>query len=331
MGTGDSHDSGKLEASKLNAFDFGERMKHEIGKVFFGHHDVVEQVLVAFLSGGHVLLEGVPGIAKTLLARTVAELSGCEFKRVQFTPDLMPSDVIGTNIYDMRHGEFSLRKGPIFTDVLLADEVNRTPPKTQSALLQAMEEHNVTIDGVDYPLDGVFFVIATQNPIEYEGTYPLPEAQLDRFFLKLLVEYPESADELAILANHHSGFDPQNLGEAGITPLVEEQTLVGIQEQIEKITVEQGILDYILQIVHKTREAFQLTLGASPRASIALLKGSKALAALRGREFVIPDDVKSLALPILRHRLTVTPEAEIEGVTPDQIINNILNAVPVPR
>ena len=320
-----------MEARFLNAFDFGERMKSEIGKVFFGHDEVVEQSLVSLLSGGHILLEGVPGIAKTLLARTIAELTGCQFKRIQFTPDLMPSDVIGTNIYDMKHGEFALRKGPIFTDVLLADEVNRTPPKTQSALLQAMEEQNVTIDGVDYALEGVFFVIATQNPIEYEGTYPLPEAQLDRFFMKLLVSYPETSEELAILESHHGGFSPQALNEAGIQPLVNEGTIAEIQKQIVKTTVESGILDYILKIVHQTREAFQLTIGASPRASIALLKGSKALAALRNRDFVIPDDVKTLALPILRHRLVLTPESEIEGVTSDQIIQNILTSVDVPR
>ena len=315
----------------MNVFDFGERMKSEIGKVFFGHDEVVEQTLVSLLSGGHVLLEGVPGIAKTLLARTIAELSGCQFKRIQFTPDLMPSDVIGTNIYDMKHGEFALRRGPIFTDVLLADEVNRTPPKTQSALLQAMEEQNVTIDGVDYALEGVFFVIATQNPIEYEGTYPLPEAQLDRFFMKLLVSYPEMDEELAILESHHGGFSPQALGKAGIQPLVDEGSIHQLQIQIVNVTVEPGILDYILKIVHRTREAFQLTIGASPRASISLLKGSKALAALRNRDFVIPDDVKSLALPILRHRLVLTPEAEIEGVTSDQIIQNILSSVDVPR
>jgi MoxR-like ATPase len=320
-----------MEERALNVTEFGQQMKGEIRKIFFGQNEVVDHVLICLLSGGHALLEGVPGIAKTLLARTVSVLTGCEFKRVQFTPDLMPSDVLGTNVYDMQQAAFHLRKGPIFTNVLLADEINRTPPKTQSALLQAMEERVVTIDGVDYTLDGIFFVIATQNPVEYEGTYPLPEAQLDRFFMKILLSYPQEAEERQIVQSHHRGFDPQLLSASGITPLVDVAQLKSLQKQIVAVKVEEGVIGYILQIVRRTRGAFQLTLGASPRASIALLKGAKALAALRGRDFVIPDDVKTLALPILRHRVIVTPEAEIEGVTSDQVIQTLLAGIEVPR
>ncbi len=310
---------------------FGQQIKTEIGRVFFGHDEVVEQVLVGLLSEGHVLLEGVPGIAKTLLARTISCLTGCEFKRVQFTPDLMPSDVIGTNIYDIQKGIFHLRKGPVFTNILLADEINRTPPKTQSALLQAMEERLVTIDGTDHPLEGIFWVIATQNPIEYEGTYPLPEAQLDRFFMKILLSYPPEAEERRILLHHHQGFRPQHLADAGLQPIINLAELKALQRQMVAVKVEDGVVNYVLQIVRKTRESFQLLLGASPRGSIALLKGAKALAALRGRDFVTPDDVKTLALPILRHRIIITPEAEIEGVNSDQVIQSLLASIEVPR
>jgi MoxR-like ATPase len=315
----------------LNVLDFGERMKSEVGKVIFGQEEVVEHMLVCLLCDGHVLLEGVPGIAKTLLARTMAHLVGGEFKRVQFTPDLMPSDVIGTNVYNMQQGSFQLRQGPVFTNMLLGDEINRTPPKTQSALLQAMEERTVTIDGVDHPLPDVFFVIATQNPVEYEGTYPLPEAQLDRFFMKVLLEYPEEEDERAILRSHHAGFNPQQLAQSGITQLTGLDTVEQLQRELVNITVEEGVIGYILEIVRKTREAFQLLLGASPRASIALLKGAKAMAALKGRDYVIPDDVKMLALPILRHRILVTPESELEGVTSDQVVESLISGVDIPR
>jgi MoxR-like ATPase len=315
----------------MNVNEFEQRMRAEISKVIHGQSEIVEQILVCLLARGHVLLEGVPGIAKTLLARTVAHLTGCEFKRIQFTPDLMPSDVTGTNVYDATSAQFQLRRGPVFTHILLADEINRTPPKTQSALLQAMEERHVTIDGRDYALEGIFFVLATQNPIEYEGTYPLPEAQLDRFLMKVLISYPSAPEEELILRSQHTGFDPHDLAKAclqAVTSLAELQTL---QDQTAQVRVEDGVFQYIVQIVRKTRESYSVLLGASPRASIALLRGSKALAALRGRDFVIPDDVKYLAPPMLRHRLILKPEAEIEGITPDQALQTLLSAIPVPR
>ncbi|MBI3460059.1 MoxR family ATPase [Candidatus Acetothermia bacterium] len=320
-----------MEHSLMNVNEFGQQMKSEISKVIHGQGEVIEHLLVCLLARGHVLLEGVPGIAKTLLARTVAHLTGGEFKRIQFTPDLMPSDVTGTNVYDAKSSQFQLRKGPVFTNVLLADEINRTPPKTQSALLQAMEERHVTIDGTDYALDGIFFVLATQNPIEYEGTYPLPEAQLDRFLMKVLMTYPSALDEQSILKSHHTGFDPHDLIRANLKPVTTLAELQALQTQVAQIRVEEGIFQYIVEIVRKTRNAYAILLGASPRASVALLKCSKALAALRSRDFVIPDDVKYLAPPILRHRLILKPEAEIEGITTDQALQTILNSIPVPR
>jgi MoxR-like ATPase len=315
----------------MNVSEFGQAMKAEIAKVIHGQTEVIEQILVCLLARGHVLLEGVPGIAKTLLARTIAHLTGGEFKRIQFTPDLMPSDITGTNVFDAKSSQFYLRQGPIFTNVLLADEINRTPPKTQAALLQAMEERQVTIDGTDYLLGGIFSVLATQNPIEYEGTYPLPEAQLDRFLMKVLIAYPSANEENSILRSHHSGFDPHDLAQAGLRPVANPTQLEALQGQAAQVRVEDGIFQYIIEIVRKTREAYTILLGASPRAAIALLKASKALAALRGRDFAIPDDVKYLAPAILRHRLILKPEVEIEGITPDQVLQTILNSIPVPR
>jgi len=289
------------------------------------------QVLVALLAEGHVLLEGVPGIAKTLLVRTLAHAISADFKRIQFTPDLMPSDVVGTNVFDPTRSEFRLRRGPVFTNILLADEINRTPPKTQAALLEAMEERRVTIDGEPYPLPGTFMVLATQNPIEYEGTYPLPEAQLDRFMLKVMVGYPEAAEEHQILLNYNGGFRPRKIEDAGVKAVAGEADLAACREEIAKVVVDEPIMHYIEEIVQRTRRERNLILGASPRASITFLLTAKAMAGIRGRGFVIPDDIKALAPAVLRHRLILRPEAEIEGLTPDRIVANILAAVEVPR
>ena len=303
----------------------------EIRKVVVGQEAVVEQVLVTLLANGHVLLEGVPGVAKTLLVRTIALAISADFKRIQFTPDLMPSDVVGTNVFDPSRGEFRLRLGPVHTNILLADEINRTPPKTQAALLEAMEERRVTIDGDPNPLPSLFMVLATQNPIEYEGTYPLPEAQLDRFMLKVLVGYPEAAEEHRVLQSYNAGFNMLNLEDAGVKGVTNESDIAACRDEISKVVVDDPIMTYIGEVVRRTRQDRNLILGASPRASITLLLTSKALAAMRGRNFVIPDDIKSLAPAVMRHRLILRPEAEIEGLTPDRVVANILASVEVPR
>lgn len=308
-----------------------ERARAQTSRVIIGQEAVVEQVMIALLADGHALLEGVPGVAKTLMVRVIASTLGLEFKRIQFTPDLMPSDVIGTTIYDSRTNDFSVRKGPLFTHVLLADEINRTPPKTQSALLEAMEERKVTIDGISHPLPQPFIVFATQNPIEYEGTYPLPEAQLDRFLLKILVEYPTEPEEQAVLNLHQSGFRSQRLEEAGLERALSAEELERCRAIVAGVNVEEPVMSYLLQIVRKTRQSDYLVVGGSPRAGIALLLASKALAAMRGRDFVTPDDVKRLALPVLRHRLVLKPEAEVEGLNADRILQGLLETVLVPR
>ena len=308
-----------------------EAVRTESGRVIRGQEEVIEQVLVCLLSRGHALLEGVPGIAKTLIAKTLAVIVGCDFKRVQFTPDLMPSDVTGTNVFDLRTSSFTLRRGPVFTNILLADEINRTPPKTQAALLQAMEERVVTIDGEDHPLGEPFFVMATQNPVEYEGTYPLPEAQLDRFLMKILVSYPTAAEEEGILRQAHSGITAHDPVSAGVKAVVSPESLAAAQAEIGAVRVDDGLFRYIVQAVRKSREAYGVVLGGSPRAALALLRCGKTLAALRGRDYLIPDDVKDLAPAILRHRLILRPEVELEGVTPDHVVTTTLSAVPVPR
>ncbi len=311
--------------------ELGESLKNETAKVISGQEEVIDQMLVCILSRGHVLLEGVPGIAKTLMAKTLAHVLGCDFKRIQFTPDLMPTDVTGTYVFDSKVSEFRLKKGPIFTNIMLADEINRTPPRTQSAMLQAMEERMVSIDGIDHLLEGIFFVAATQNPIEYEGTYPLPEAQLDRFLMKVIVGYPEEAEELEVVKRSHEGFDPHDLKSAGITQLPDSKPLMDAFAEVQKVRADDEVIRYAATIARKTRSAYRVILGASPRASVALLKCGKAQAALQGRDFVTPDDIKSLALPILRHRIILSPESSIEGVNVDEVISGILAAVPVPR
>jgi MoxR-like ATPase len=306
-------------------------MVEQVGKVIVGQGEVVEELLVALLAGGHVLIEGVPGTAKTLLARTIAYCLDAEFNRVQFTPDLMPSDIIGTNVYEMGSGVFHLNRGPVFCDVLLADEVNRTPPKTQAALLEAMEERQVTIDGTAHELSDVFFVIATQNPVEFEGTYPLPEAQIDRFLMKVEIHYPSEEDELGVLRRHHEGLNPWDLAASRIERVANVEALASAQAGVRAVTVDESLFRYMVRIVRETRAHPSVTLGASPRAAVGLLAASKALAAVGGREFVTPDDVKRAARPVLRHRLVIRAEADVEGITSNRVIEDVLGALEVPR
>jgi MoxR-like ATPase len=307
------------------------QLKREIAKAIVGQDAVIEQVLIALLTEGHALLEGVPGTAKTLLVKVLARAVGAQFGRIQFTPDLMPADVTGTNIFNMATSTFSLRYGPIFTDLLLADEINRTPPKTQAALLEAMEERQVTIDGEAHQLSPLFTVLATQNPIEYEGTYPLPEAQLDRFILKIIVDYPSSDEEFQVVSNWNTGFNTRRLEDLGIQPLDDPTAVLRSRSQVRAVTVEEGVARYIVSIIRATREAINVSWGASPRAAVALLLCSKALAAIRGRSFVTPDDVKEIAKPVLRHRVVLRSEAEIEGASPDQVLDEIIAGIDVPR
>jgi MoxR-like ATPase len=300
-------------------------------KVIVGQRWTFDLLLVALLTDGHVLLEGVPGVAKTLMARTLATTLQAEFKRVQFTPDLMPSDVIGTNVFDLQTTSFSLKKGPVFTNILLGDEINRAPAKTQSSLLEAMEERQVTIDGVSNPLPGLFMVLATQNPVEYEGTYPLPEAQLDRFLFKVLVDYPSHDESLQVLKNYQAGFNPRNLPQSGIKPIADQAAITAARAEIASVKVTDAILDYIERVVDESRRSPDLSLGGSPRAAIALLQTSKTLAALQGRDYVVPDDIKVLVPPVMRHRIILKPEAEIEGLNADRALERILARVEVPR
>ncbi|GGR79611.1 hypothetical protein GCM10010252_17900 [Streptomyces aureoverticillatus] len=308
-----------------------ESLRTEISKAVVGQDPAVTGLVVALLCRGHVLLEGVPGVAKTLLVRALAASLELDTKRVQFTPDLMPSDVTGSLVYDARSTEFSFQPGPVFTNLLLADEINRTPPKTQSSLLEAMEERQVTVDGTPRPLPEPFLVAATQNPVEYEGTYPLPEAQLDRFLLKLTVPLPSREDEINVLKRHAEGFNPRDLSAAGVRPVAGPADLEAARAAVAKTTVSPEITAYVVDICRATRESPSLTLGASPRGATALLSTARAWAWLTGRDYVIPDDVKALALPTLRHRVQLRPEAEMEGVTADSVINAILAHVPVPR
>jgi len=308
-----------------------QALQQEAAKIIVGQEAVFEQIVIAFFAGGHVLLEGVPGTAKTLMAKTLARLIQTDFNRIQFTADLMPSDVVGTQVFNLNQGSFYLKKGPIFANVVLADEINRAPAKTQSALLEAMEEHQVTIEGERHRLGDPFMVLATQNPVEYEGTYPLPEAQLDRFMFKVLVDYPPEAVETEVLRRYHNGFDAHQLDAADLRPVLQPAELPALRQEIRAVTVEEGILRYITQLANASRRSPDLLLGGSPRASITLLLATKTYAALQGRSYVTPDDVKYILPPTYRHRIILRPEAEIEGLDADAVIRRVAAGVAVPR
>jgi MoxR-like ATPase len=322
-----------MNASSSDAVlaDLYTAARREIAKVIVGQEALIEEVLVALFAGGHVLVEGVPGTAKTLLIRVVARLFNCEFKRIQFTPDLMPSDVTGTNVFDPRDQTFKFRQGPIFSQLVLGDEINRAPPKTQASLLEAMQERQVTVDGVSYRLPAVFTVFATQNPVEQEGTYRLPEAQLDRFMMKVLAEYPGEAEEVEILRLHQRGIRVEDLERFGLVTIGGEQELLAAQEEIRSRTIRDEVLGYIARLVRATRENAKAEVGASPRAGLMVLTAAKARAALRGRLHVLPDDVKAVAKPVLRHRLILKPGAEVDGYTPDDVLDEILSRTEIPR
>ncbi len=306
-------------------------VRAEVGKAVVGQDSVITGLLIALLCQGHVLLEGVPGVAKTLLVRSLAAALSLDAKRVQFTPDLMPGDVTGSLIYDARSSQFEFRPGPVFTNLLLADEINRTPPKTQAALLEAMQERQVSVEGEPRPLPVPFLVAATQNPVEYEGTYPLPEAQLDRFLLKLAVGLPDRAQEIGILERHAAGFDPRNLTAAGLGQVASAADLEAGRAAVGGVRVSAEVTGYIVDICQATRTSPSLQLGVSPRGATALLSASRAWAWLSGRDYVTPDDVKALAGPALRHRIQLRPEAELDGARPDGVLDGVLASVPVPR
>ena len=307
------------------------QLRTQVGKVVIGQDATISGLVITLLCRGHVLLEGVPGVAKTLLVRAMAAALSLDTKRLQFTPDLMPGDVTGSLVYDSRSSRFEFRQGPVFTHLLLADEINRTPPKTQAALLEVMEERQVSVDGTAHPLPQPFCVAATQNPVEHEGTYPLPEAQLDRFLLKLTVHPPQRDDEVTMLRQHNNGFDPRDLSGAGLVPVAGAAELAAAQAAVDQVRVTDPVLGYIVDLCQATRSSPSLSLGASPRAATALLAVSKAWAWLAGRDFVTPDDVKALSTATLRHRIQVRPEAELEGVTADDVLGSLLVSVPAPR
>jgi MoxR-like ATPase len=307
-----------------------QKIKAEIGQIVIGQQTTIEYILAALLADGHILIEGVPGVAKTLIAKVIAKTIDVDFGRIQFTPDLMPSDVLGTSLYNSKNTEFEFKRGPVFANIVLVDEVNRAPAKTQSALFEVMEERQVTMDGVTYPMAEPFLILATQNPVEHEGTYRLPEAQLDRFLFKLHIGYPSATEEAEILKGHN---ERRRLSDAvsAVSSVISSEQLSALRNVILQVHVEEKLLEYIVKIVGATRSHPSLFLGASPRASVALLNSCKALAALRGRDFITPDDVQELAYPVLRHRIILTPEREMEGATPDDIIRLILEKAEVPR
>ncbi|BAY66355.1 MoxR family ATPase [Calothrix sp. FACHB-1219] len=306
-------------------------LEQGLNQVVVGQSSLIKQLIVALLAGGHIILEGVPGTGKTLLVKVLAQLIKADFRRIQLTPDVLPSDITGTNIFDLNSRDFTLKKGPVFTEVLLADEINRTPPKTQAALLEAMEEMQVTLDGESLPLPELFWVIATQNPLEFEGTYPLPEAQLDRFLFKLAVDYPEPAAEKQMLLNRQAGFAARRGDINRLQPVTTVSEILQARQAVKEIDVDEKIIDYLLALVKNSRQHPELALGASPRAAGAWLQTSQAAAWLAGRKFVTPDDVKAVASPLLRHRLILKPEAMLDGLQMDAVIASVINQVPVPR
>ena len=317
----------RLDLSQLQ--ESISKIKHELGTVIVGQHKMIDQLLVAILSNGHVLLEGVPGVAKTITAKLLSKTLNIGFGRIQFTPDLMPSDILGTSVFDLKKSEFEFKKGPIFSNLILIDEINRAPAKTQAALFEVMEERQITIDGATYKLEPPFLVIATQNPIEQEGTYRLPEAQLDRFLFKISIDYPSLDEEISIIDREH-GLQNQNKLH-NISALLSASEILHFQSLVKQIVVEKNLIEYIAKIVINTRENAFLYLGASPRASIAILNAAKGFAAIRGRDFVTPEDIKEAAIPVLQHRIIVTPEREMEGISSTEIIKQILETVAIPR
>jgi MoxR-like ATPase len=306
-------------------------VRREIGKVIVGQDQVVEDLLVSLFAGGHLLVEGIPGTAKTLLVRVLARLFACDFKRIQVTPDLMPADIIGTNVFDVQQNQFRFRPGPIFAQFILGDEINRAPAKTQSALLEAMQERQVTVDGVSYPLPAVFTVFATQNPVEQEGTYPLPEAQLDRFMMKVLVTYPAEEEEVGILRVHQQGVRVEDLERFDLRRVGGADELLAAQAAIRSRTIREELLGYIARVIRATRVHLRVEVGASPRAGLMVLMAAKARAALRGRGHVVPDDVKAVVKPVLRHRLLLKPGAEVDGFRPDDVLEDVLTRTEIPR
>ena len=317
----------RIETNRLN--DAVVDIRNEIGKVIVGQHKMVDLLIIGLLCDGHLLIEGVPGVAKTLTAKLLSKIINANFSRIQFTPDLMPSDVLGTSVFNPKEGEFEFKRGPIFSNIILIDEINRAPAKTQSALFEVMEERQVTMDGVTHFMGFPFLVLATQNPIEQEGTYRLPEAQLDRFLFKLMVDYPTLEEEVNILMNQQSVSTNTLLN--NVEKLVSMADLNEYRETVNSVIIEPGLVEFIAKIVHATRNNPSLFLGASPRASLAILKASKANAAIKGRDFVIPDDIIEMVAPVMRHRVILTPEKEMEGLTPDQLIYLIVGNIEVPR
>ena len=324
---GDASFENRLDLNELK--DTVAKVRKEIAKIIVGQDEMVSLLLASIFSDGHVLIEGVPGVAKTLTAKILAKIISTNFSRIQFTPDLMPSDVLGTNIYNIKEAEFEFKKGPIFSNIVLIDEINRAPAKTQAALFEVMEEKQVTIDGTKFNFTPPFIVIATQNPVEQEGTYRLPEAQLDRFLFKIEVGYPSLDEEVLILQGFHERNNKNDLEE--ITPLISTEQLHSFKKLVNQVKIEKNIIEYIAQIVSNTRNNTFLFLGASPRASISILSGAKAFAVLNGRDFVTPDDVKKVLKPVLLHRIILTPETELEGLSPEQVLNRIVEQIEVPR